>query len=302
MESFLVPALILLIVVAGVLTAVALSKRRVAARHAPDGGKSQGPVPTREAAVAASARLDQQQHTAVYSMIARGHGLEAIQAYRKATGAGLREAASAIASMSAYPQPYLSPDAGSAGPGAPGPVATGSGNTGESGPGRPASSPAAGPAAGADLPAEPAPGPAATAGSNTAGPDPTPDPEHKEVPGPAAAEARRAEPPAPARPAEPAAEQGGTGTPGQPSPGAPPATTGTPPHRATAYRYRAIVSKGDEIREIASTRLNDAVYSRIRQTALAGDLESAARLLREHSDAGEQEALEFVALIGPEED
>jgi hypothetical protein len=284
MESFLVPALILLIVVAGVLTAVALSRKRSAGarRPSPDAaGRGQGPAPTREAAAAANARLDQQQHTAVYSMIARGHGLEAIQAYRKATGAALREAASAIASMSAYPQPYISPAAG------------------ESGAAKPASSPAAGPSGGPDRPAEPAPGPAPAPESR----DAAAEPERKEVAGHSAAEGHRPEPPAPARPAEPAsAEPGGTDVPGKPSPSSPPAATGAPAHRPTAYRYRAIVSKGDEIREISSTRLNDAVYSRIRQTALAGDLESAARLLREHSDAGEQEAREFVALIGPEED
>ncbi|MFD1214291.1 hypothetical protein ACFQ36_19875, partial [Arthrobacter sp. GCM10027362] len=98
---------------------------------------------------------------------------------------------------------------------------------------------------------------------------------------------------------------GGADAPGKPSPAAGsahPAAEAPAAHRPTPYRYRAIVSKGDEIREIASTRLNDEVYARIRETALSGDLEAAARLLREHSDAGEQEALEFVALIGPEED
>src|SRR4051794_18012620 len=181
MESFLVPALILLIVVAGVLTAVALSRKRSAGsrRPSPDAAeRGQGPAPTREAAVAANARLDQQQHTAVYSMIARGHGLEAIQVYRKAAGVGLREAASAIASMSAYPQPYVSPGAG------------------ESGAAKPASSPAAEPSGGPDLPAEPAPGPPPASDSRNA----APEPERKDVAGHAAAEGHRADPPAPARP------------------------------------------------------------------------------------------------------
>src|SRR3954468_20252574 len=137
MESFLVPALILLIVVAGVLTAVALSRKRATGRTSPDAaGRSQGPAPTREAALAANARLDQQQHTAVYSMIARGHGLEAIQAYRKATGAGLREAASAVASMSAYPQPCAFP--GHAEPGAAAGTSPAGAPSRDAGPGLPA--------------------------------------------------------------------------------------------------------------------------------------------------------------------
>ncbi|MCG2621831.1 hypothetical protein LVY72_07855 [Arthrobacter sp. I2-34] len=278
MESFLVPALILLVVVAGVLTAVGLSRKRAGRSPRPSAtAAGRGPAPTREAAVAANARLDQQQHTAVYSLIARGRGLEAIQAYRQATGAGLREAATAVASLSAYPQPYVFPDVPR-----------------ESGAPEPA-------APAAESTVEPAGGPEPETGPRTAAPKPEP----KDEAGPAGEhlQEHRAEPPAPARPAEPAADPGSTDVPGKHSPSSPPAATGAAAaHRPTAYRYRAIVSKGDEIREIASTRLNDAVYSRIRETALAGDLAAAARLLREHSDAGEQEALEFVALIGPEED
>jgi hypothetical protein len=281
MESFLVPALILLVVVAGVLVVVKLSRKRsggLAGADAPGRTKADG-APTREAAIAASGRLDQQQHTAVYSMIARGHGLEAIQAYRKATGAGLREAAAAVANMSAYPQPYAFPEFPQAPEAAePGPAAA------EPFPAEP------------ELPQEPAPAAGNTGARWIA--------EEKPATG-AAAEEQSAEPAAPARPAASTGETAAPGTadaPGQPSPGPFPAATGArSAHRAPAYRYRAIVSKGDEIREIASTRLNDEVYTRIRETALAGELEAAARLLMEHSDAGEQEALEFVALISPDE-
>lgn len=70
---------------------------------------------------------------------------------------------------------------------------------------------------------------------------------------------------------------------------------------ANAYRYRAIVSQGEEIREVASTRLNEEVFRHIRELAQSGDHESAARVLRDHSDIGEAEAKEFVAMIGPEE-
>ena len=88
-------------------------------------------------------------------------------------------------------------------------------------------------------------------------------------------------------------------TPGTP---AAPATAATPAVAATgSYRYRAIVSQGNEIREVASTRLNADIYGQIRQLALSGNLDKAARLLRDHSDVGEAQAREFVAMIGPEE-
>ncbi|AIY01829.1 hypothetical protein ART_2230 [Arthrobacter sp. PAMC 25486] len=77
-----------------------------------------------------------------------------------------------------------------------------------------------------------------------------------------------------------------------------------PPIKAAvpnAYRYRAIVSQGDEVREVASTRLNAEIYAQIRQLALAGNYDGAARLLRDHADIGVAEAQEFVSMIGPED-
>ncbi|MGA7204969.1 MAG: hypothetical protein WBX27_10105 [Specibacter sp.] len=67
-----------------------------------------------------------------------------------------------------------------------------------------------------------------------------------------------------------------------------------------AYRYRAIVSRGDEVREVASTRLNEEVFGQIRKLATAGDHDGAASLLREHADIGLEEAREFVSMIEPE--
>ena len=69
----------------------------------------------------------------------------------------------------------------------------------------------------------------------------------------------------------------------------------------SAYRYRAIVSQGDEVREVASTRLNAEIYGRIRQLALSGNYDGAARLLLDHADIGVAEAQEFVTMIGPED-
>jgi hypothetical protein len=70
---------------------------------------------------------------------------------------------------------------------------------------------------------------------------------------------------------------------------------------AGAYRYRAIVSRGEEVREVASTRLNEEVFGRIRSLALSGDLDGAARLLRDHADISGDDAREFVSMIGLEE-
>jgi len=79
--------------------------------------------------------------------------------------------------------------------------------------------------------------------------------------------------------------------------------SGTAPAPAPAkggYRYRAIVSHGDEIREVASTRLNEEIFQQIRAMALAGKFDNAAQLLADHSDIGLVEARDFVAMIEPE--
>jgi hypothetical protein len=68
-----------------------------------------------------------------------------------------------------------------------------------------------------------------------------------------------------------------------------------------SYRYRAIVSRGDEVREVASTGLNEEIFRTIRALAQGGDYDAAASLLREHADIGEADAREFVAMIGPED-
>ena len=78
---------------------------------------------------------------------------------------------------------------------------------------------------------------------------------------------------------------------------APPARTGVP----AGYRYRAIVSRGEEVREVASTRLNEDIFQQIRSLALGGNYDDAAALLRRHADIAEDQAREFVSMIGPEE-
>lgn len=74
-----------------------------------------------------------------------------------------------------------------------------------------------------------------------------------------------------------------------------------PKAAANVYRFRAIVSRGSEVREVASTRLNAEIYAHIRQLALAGNFDGAARLLQDHADIGVAEAHEFVSMIGPDD-
>ena len=235
--EFVVPLLIVVLVIA-----IGLVIMRLAARNKPGRAgrvrRSPGqptPATSKEAAAEASGQLNQQQHTAIYALIAQGQALAAIREYRNATGAGLREAAGAVAQMSAHPQPYkASPDDA-----------------------------------------------------------PTLDPEDDDLRGASAG-----------------TTAGGRGTPNRRPPhrhrqGRGRSDAGArsrPTSRARGYRYRAIVSKGETIREIASTRLNDDVFDRIRTAALGGDREDAVRMLLDHSEATEADAREFVDLIGPEEE
>lgn len=68
----------------------------------------------------------------------------------------------------------------------------------------------------------------------------------------------------------------------------------------TSYRYRAIVSQGEEVREVVSTRLNAEIFNSITELALSGNYDGAASLLRNHADIGSREAMEFVRMISPE--
>lgn len=69
------------------------------------------------------------------------------------------------------------------------------------------------------------------------------------------------------------------------------------PPASGKYRYRAIVARGEEVREVASTRLNEEIFGQIRGLALSGDFDAAARLLCDHADIGAAEAREFVSMI-----
>jgi len=295
MESFLIPLLIVVVVV--VLGLLAMKYLRSRSRTENDGAtrgrSSRGPaaVASREESVKASARLNQQQHSAIYALLARGDALNAIMEYRKATGAKLREAATAVASMSTYPQAYGAPPAPSTEATEDGRASNRPGDV--SAPDRPGVAGRPGTAAetGSDLPGD-------AAGRGTAGET------GSDLPGDAAGRDTAGSPGSgpPARPVIPDTPESLAGPAPAPRPEAADATAFAPRPKEAAggYRYRAIVSQGDEIREIASTRLNDDVFARIKDQALGGDREAAVRLLMEHSDADEQQARDFVRLIQPE--
>lgn len=102
MQNLLPPLLILLVVAAVVVFALRAGARR--SRESLEGALSGGPA----AAAAASARLNEAQHRAVYSLIARGLTVQAIAAYREATGSGLVEARNAVILLDRYPQAFRS--------------------------------------------------------------------------------------------------------------------------------------------------------------------------------------------------
>lgn len=102
MENLLPPLLILLVVAAAVVFMLRAGARR--SRESLDGALSG----ESDAAAAASARLNEAQHRSVYSLIARGLTVQAIAAYREATGCGLVEARNAVILLDRYPQAFRS--------------------------------------------------------------------------------------------------------------------------------------------------------------------------------------------------
>ncbi|WP_433875429.1 hypothetical protein [Sinomonas atrocyanea] len=106
MENLLPPLLILLAVAAVVVILIRLGSRR--SRASLDTAMAGGP----EAAAAASARLTEDQHQAIYSLIARGLAVQAIAVYRQATATSLVEARNAVLLLERYPQPFRGRPAG----------------------------------------------------------------------------------------------------------------------------------------------------------------------------------------------
>lgn len=100
-------ALLLALVVVGAL--VALLVRRLRGRPRPVSAVR--PTPHVDAARArqAAARLDESAHRTVYGHIAQGRPIEAVRAYRRATGRGLQDAAVDVQALAAHPQVHSGP-------------------------------------------------------------------------------------------------------------------------------------------------------------------------------------------------
>jgi hypothetical protein len=100
MENLLPPLIILLCVVAVVVLIFRRGVRK--SRESAETAMAGGP----EAAAAASAKLTEEQHRTIYSLIAQGLTVQAIAVYRQATGTKLTEARNAVLLMERHPQPY----------------------------------------------------------------------------------------------------------------------------------------------------------------------------------------------------
>ncbi|MGO4856618.1 hypothetical protein [Arthrobacter sp. 2MCAF14] len=109
MSSLLIPVLILAAVVVGVLLiSRVLSRRSAELRgNAATGKAAVDPV---ELAREAAAKLSEDQHRQLYSLIAQGQAMAAIKLYLSATGEGLRASRDAVGALAAHPQPFRKPE------------------------------------------------------------------------------------------------------------------------------------------------------------------------------------------------
>ena len=105
MDSILIPLLILIAVIAGVLLLIRSFTKRSAESRA-DAATSKQPRDPVELARESAAKLNQEQHRQLYSLIARGQGMAAIKLYLQATGEGLRASRDAVGALAAHPQPF----------------------------------------------------------------------------------------------------------------------------------------------------------------------------------------------------
>ncbi|MEV7662636.1 hypothetical protein [Paenarthrobacter sp. NPDC089316] len=105
MDSILIPLLILIAVVAGVLLLIHSFTKRSAETKAGAVAASAPKDPV-ELAKESAAKLNQEQHRQLYSLIAQGQGMAAIKLYLQATGEGLRASRNAVGALAAHPQPF----------------------------------------------------------------------------------------------------------------------------------------------------------------------------------------------------
>ncbi|PRB43891.1 hypothetical protein CQ020_07540 [Arthrobacter sp. MYb23] len=105
MDSILIPLLILVAVIAGVLLLIRSFTKRSAESKA-DAAGANAPKDPVELARESAAKLNQEQHRQLYSLIAQGQGMAAIKLYLQATGEGLRASRNAVGALAAHPQPF----------------------------------------------------------------------------------------------------------------------------------------------------------------------------------------------------
>ncbi|MEV7607512.1 hypothetical protein AB0N65_18935 [Paenarthrobacter sp. NPDC089322] len=105
MDSLLVPLLILIAVILGVLLLIRSFTKRSAETKA-DAAAANAPKDPVQLAKESAAKLNEEQHRRLYSLIAQGQGMAAIKLYLQSTGEGLRASRDAVGALAAHPQPF----------------------------------------------------------------------------------------------------------------------------------------------------------------------------------------------------
>ena len=105
MDSLLIPLVILIAVIAGVLLLIRSYTKRSAETRS-DAAALNVPKDAVTLAKESAAKLNEEQHRRLYSLIAQGQGMAAIKLYLQATGEGLRASRDAVGALAAHPQPY----------------------------------------------------------------------------------------------------------------------------------------------------------------------------------------------------
>lgn len=105
MDSLFVPLLILIAVIVGVLLLIRSFTKRSAETKA-GSVAANAPKDPVQLAKESAAKLNEEQHRRLYSLIAQGQGMAAIKLYLQATGEGLRASRDAVGALAAHPQPF----------------------------------------------------------------------------------------------------------------------------------------------------------------------------------------------------
>ena len=105
MDSLFVPLMILIAVIAGVLLLMRSFSKRSAETKAGVAAANSPKDPV-QLAKESAAKLNEEQHRRLYSLIAQGQGMAAIKLYLQATGEGLRASRDAVGALASHPQPF----------------------------------------------------------------------------------------------------------------------------------------------------------------------------------------------------